>query len=304
MEQKQRLWILTVLLITIPVVAIAPAGADAVNPPAGVTGLHNTTYENSYITWNWTDPLDADFSHVMVYFNDTFAANVTGGTQSFNATFLLPDTSYNIGTQTVDTFGNINTTWVNRTRKTAGPDSVPPASITNLSALNITTDSINTTWTDPGNPDFSHVMVYLDSVFTANVTRGTEWCNVTGLSPGTTYRISTHTVDTSGNVNGTWVNRTRTTSDVIPPAGITALTNTTYKPYSVNWTWTDPADADFSHVMIYLDDTFMTNVSKGIVHYNATSLNPSTGYTIGTQTVDYSGNVNTTWVNTTTVTAP
>jgi len=93
-------------------------------------------------------------------------------------------------------------------------------------------------------------------------------------------------------------------ADAISPQGITNLHNTTYNATSINWTWTDPADADFSKVMIYLNGTFKTNVTKGVMFYNATGLTPNTAYTIGTHTIDISGNINQTWVNHTARTAP
>jgi hypothetical protein len=42
--------------------------------------------------------------------------------------------------------------------------------------------------------------------FQANVTKGIRYYRATSLIPNTEYTISTHTVDTSGNINMTWVN--------------------------------------------------------------------------------------------------
>ena len=86
-----------------------------------------------------------------------------------------------------------------------------------------------------------------------------------------------------------------------PPASITNLTNVTGQT-RINWTWTNPADPDFSHVKIYLNGEFRTNVSEPT--YNVTGLTPNTTYTIGTRTVDESGNINITWVNDTATTLP
>ena len=95
------------------------------------------------------------------------------------------------------------------------------------------------------------------------------------------------------NING-WMMK-----DTTPPASITNLQNTTGQTW-INWTWTNPADADFSYVMVYLDGTWQTNTSNPF--YNATGLDPDTYYEIGTHTVDKVGNVNMTWVNQTTKT--
>lgn len=89
------------------------------SPPAGVTSLHNTTYQPTSITWAWTDPDSTNFDHVMVYLDGVFRANVTKDAQTYTASLLTPVTSYEIGIQTVGTTGLINTTWVNHTAMTA-----------------------------------------------------------------------------------------------------------------------------------------------------------------------------------------
>lgn len=195
----------------------SPAGE--VTPPASVTGLVNTTYLQTSINWTWTDPTDADFSHVMVYLKDTFLANVTKGVGFNNATGLTPNTQYTISTRTVDTSGNINQTWVTHTTRTAPLpwDTTPPASVTGLVNSTYVQTSIRWTWKEPSDPDFDRVMVYLNDVFKANVTksRGSKMLyDATGFTAGTEYTISTHTVDKSGNVNLTWVNHTAWTAPV------------------------------------------------------------------------------------------
>ncbi len=145
----------------------------------------------------------------------------------------------------------------------------------------------------------------LDGRFKTNISKGKRFYNATGLLPNTSHAISTHTVDTSGNINKTWINHTaRTKPDSISPRSITNLTNKSYAPTHIKWTWTDPTDYDFSRVMIYINGVFKTNVSKGIKYYNATGLVPNTSYRISTRTVDTSGNINKTWINHTARTKP
>lgn len=80
-------------------------------PPASITGLTNST-GNFYHNWTWTNPSDSDFSHTMIYINGAFAANISS--MYYNLTASVRDQS-TISTRTVDTYGNINTTWVNHT---------------------------------------------------------------------------------------------------------------------------------------------------------------------------------------------
>ena len=61
----------------------------------------------------------SDFDKVIIYFDGSWAAKVSAGTQSYNASGLTASTSYEIATRTIDISGNINTTWVNDTATTA-----------------------------------------------------------------------------------------------------------------------------------------------------------------------------------------
>jgi len=100
-----------------------------VTPPASVTNLNETDVGSTWILWNWINPLDTDFNHTEVYINGTFKANVSAPEHSYRATELLPNTTYEIGTRTVDDSGNVNTTWVNDTAKTLPLEDKPTVSI-------------------------------------------------------------------------------------------------------------------------------------------------------------------------------
>jgi len=114
-----------------------------------------------------------------------------------------------------------------------------------------------------------------------------------GFSSSTNYRLQ----------GGFW-QMMNTPSDTTPPASIRDLHNTTYAGSYINWSWTDPTDSDFSHVLVYIDSVPKPNVPKGTRYYNATGLTANADHTISTRTVDTSGNVNMTWVNQTRRTAP
>ena len=138
--------------------------------------------------------------------------------------------------------------------------------------------SITWTWTDPADPDFAYVKVYLDGAEKVNVPKGVRsYLADSGLTPSTSYEIETRTYDTSGNP-GAWMNQTATTKsepDTTAPGPVTSLTNTTQQT-SITWTWDDPADPDFDHVEVFLDGIFKVNVAKGVKSYPANSLTPST----------------------------
>jgi parallel beta-helix repeat protein len=83
------------------------------------------------------------------------------------------------------------------------------------------------------------------------------------------------------------------TGDTTPPASITNLTNSTGN-FWINWTWNNPADTDFNHTMVYIDNGWVLNTSGSL--YNG-SYSAHATKTISTHTVDATGNVNSTWVN-------
>jgi hypothetical protein len=215
----------------------------------------NATADQIIDTWNWFK----DGANQSNNFDNYTASWDVNGTYTVSVSVNATNT----------TNGTSNTvTWTITVN-----DITLPASITNLQNTTYQETYINWTWTDPADADFSKVMVYLDGTFKTNVTMGTQFYNATGLAHNTTYEISTHTVDESGNINATWVNdtaRTKPSPDITPPASITNLQNTTYEQTYINWTWTDSVDADFSKVMVYLDGSFKADVTKGVQCYNAT----------------------------------
>ena len=96
-------------------------------------------------------------------------------------------------------------------------DITPPASITNPHPIAGITH-LNWTWTNPPDPDFNHTELYLNGTFLTNIPVLQNYYNITGLLPDISYELSTRTVDTSGNINLTWVNDTAST---LPASGTT-----------------------------------------------------------------------------------
>jgi uncharacterized repeat protein (TIGR01451 family) len=206
-----------------------------------------------------------------------------------------------------DTAGNENATPALCFDVMPSLDAMPPLSVTEPGLLAASATWLNFTWNNPPDADFSHVMLYLNGSFITNVYAPQNFYNVTSLSPDTFYELSTHTVDTSGNINETWVNatgRTLSLPDTAPPASVDLLHNTTYAQTYINWTWTDPTDSDFANVSVWIDGVFKDNIQKAILFYNATGFAPDSEHTIATRTIDTNGNINQTWQNHTARTAP
>ncbi len=133
--------------------------------------------------------------------------------------------------------------------------------------------------------------VYLDGVFVRDTS--SSYYNATGMIQGTVHTISIETVDTSGNINPSLVSDSATTKvpiDTVPPSSVTHLNESSVGIDWIRWTWTNPKDIDFQHVMVYFNGEFVTNTSD--VFYNAIGLAEGTTHTIMIQTVDTSGNIN------------
>ncbi|MFC1786832.1 NosD domain-containing protein, partial [Halobacteriota archaeon] len=123
-------------------------------------------------------------------------------------------------------------------------------------------------------------------------TSGSGMITTHSYSSAGEYPATLIITDNSSTLNST--TKIITIPDTTPPESITNLMNTTGQTW-INWTWTNPPDADFNYTMIYLNGIWQTNTSYPF--YNATGINPDTYYEMGTKTVDNVGNVNETWVN-------
>ena len=168
------------------------------------------------------------------------------------------------------------------------------ASVTNLKESATGKSWITWAWTNPAS-NFKYVMIYIDGTFITNTTNA--YYNATGFAEGTVHTIGTQTVDMNGNVNPTTVSDQATTqvTDLTPPGPVTNLHETNAGASWVYWTWTKPADTDFSNARISIDGTFVTTTPNS--YYNATGLTNGVEHTISITTVDTSGNENTAQVS-------
>lgn len=134
--------------------AITVNTTETTNPPDSITNLHNTTYQETLITWNWTDPSSDTFDQVMIYLDGVFQANVTKGSGTFTAVNISPGTMHTLGTRTAGTTGLINETWVNHTAATAPQKDPSSFTVTLESGWNVFSTPILLT---PGHSQFSQI---------------------------------------------------------------------------------------------------------------------------------------------------
>jgi PKD repeat protein len=106
-------------------------------------------------------------------------------------------------------------TWTNGSAQCVGPDTTPPASVSDLEETDTGLTWIQWSWTNPTDADFKHTEVWLDGEYKGTVAASENIYNATGLEQETIYELGTRTVDESDNVNQTWMNDTATT--LTPP---------------------------------------------------------------------------------------
>ena len=235
--------------------------------PASVTNLKQNSIGTSWITWGWTNPKDADFSHVMIFIDGVFIANTSNN--YYNATGLAENTLYTIGVKTVDTAGNINHATISSQATTKIIDRTPPGSVMNIQETSVGASWIYWTWTKPVDNDFSYVRIYIDGIFVT--TTSNNYYNATGLSDGTEHSISTETVDNSGNINTGQVSDSATTLKL---PEILNVNGKGVKSSSITLEW--DASEDTAMVQISYNGTFLANVTE--LTYTHRDLNRSATY--------------------------
>ncbi|MBI2549430.1 PGF-pre-PGF domain-containing protein, partial [Candidatus Woesearchaeota archaeon] len=270
---------------------------------------------NMTLNCSATDPSN-NLYNISLYTNQSGVAainqtqNISGNASSvsFNLT-NLGEGMYGWNCEAYDTEsldGDAANTDVGDTNKSFTVDMTSPGSITNLTNESTGLSWIQWNWSNPTNDDFNHTEVWLNNSWLANVSSPTNNYVATGLTNSTNYTVSMRTVDHAGNVNTTFVNNTASTNavpDTTPPGTITNLTNVSVTDLSITWNWTNPNESDYNHVELYVNGSFVANVSYTMHNYTALGLQNNTNYTLSTRTVDHSGNINTSWVNQTTATA-
>jgi hypothetical protein len=188
--------------------------ASDLQPPAAITNLTHKTghdeFNGAWINWTWDNPNDVDFSYVSISLDNIPMENTSRS--YINFTGLSSDADYNLSVFSVDIVDNINYSEVKDTARTPPLDTAPPQSINNPSLQAAGTTWLNFTWLNPPDPDYHHVMLYLNGIFKTSIIAPQNYFNFTGLNPDTVYELATHTVDSSGNVNETWVNATGRTA--------------------------------------------------------------------------------------------
>jgi uncharacterized Fe-S center protein/chitodextrinase len=175
-------------------------------------------------------------------------------------------------------------------------DKIAPAEITNLTGVP-GDGQITLTWTDPTDNDFSKVEItYSPNNATVDVAKGAQSAIVRGLTNGTPYTFTLKTIDKSGNKSSGVTSIPYTPLGANPdddtaPAEVTDLSAIPGNGQIV-LNWTDPADNDFTKVLITYapGGNAAVEIGKGTQTATITSLANGTEYRFTVKTGDASGN--------------
>ncbi|MBA6314725.1 fibronectin type III domain-containing protein [Cellulophaga baltica] len=209
--------------------------------PTVPTALIANSITTTSITLNWTAATDNVVVTDYEVFQEGVSLGLSGGTTTFLVDGLTPETAYNFTVAALDasanTSGQSNSISVNTL---AIPDTEAPTIPTNLVVDNITTTSVNLSWTAAtDNIDVVDYEIFQDGV-AIGLSSGSVVFAVNGLTPETTYNFTITALDAAANsseVSESITVLTLAVSDTeVPtvPEGLLA-TNTTETSTELSW---------------------------------------------------------------------
>ncbi|MCG1036975.1 endonuclease [Polaribacter sargassicola] len=248
--------------------------------PSGV-GIGNSANAGDdmidlFLEWNVEDPV-SDFERQRNTYHDSNATYAQGNRNPFIDNAYLATRIWG-GEPAIDSWGIYITS-----------DDEAPTVPTNVSLSNITTSTIDVSWTaSTDNEAVSKYEIYVDG--TLNGQTSDINYTITDLTPNTTYAISVLAKDLASNksAQSTAVNGTTTTDTTAPtiPTNIT-ISNISGTSFKVNWS-ASTDDTAVTSYDIYVDDTF--NGSTEETFYTVSNLQISTTYNVTVLAKDASGN--------------
>lgn len=231
-----------------------------------------------FLEWNAEDPV-SDFERQRNTYHDSQATYAQGNRNPFIDNAYLATRIWG-GTPAEDYWGIFTSN-----------DSEAPTAPTNVTLKNITTSTIDVSWTaSTDNEDVSKYEIYANGILNGE-TANTNY-TLTGLNSNTQYAITVLAKDIANNesAKSSAVNATTLTDTTAPsiPSNIT-ITNQTGTSFKVNWS----ASTDDSAVTGY--DVFVDGTLNGSnianTSYTVTSLTISTTYSVTVLAKDNANNM-------------
>ena len=178
--------------------------------PVSQLKVDDVTFESVAISW--TNPVEADPFSVVVERDGVPVGPESVNAESFTDTDVDPETTYTYEVYTIDASGNESERATASVTTDPAPDLTPPGPVASLEVVEETVNSIELSWSNPGDEDLAEVIVRR-AEGAAAPTSPTDGASVTltsptavavidfPLEPGTTYSYAVFTKDAAGNTN-------------------------------------------------------------------------------------------------------
>ncbi|MEW6203079.1 MAG: fibronectin type III domain-containing protein [bacterium] len=233
-------------------------------PPAAVTLSAPSGATTISLDLSWTQNADTDFASYKVYYStssgvsqsSTLAETITSyPATTSTVTGLSAGITYYFVVYVCDTGGLCTAS-----NEVSGATDQFPAAVTLSTPTGATTTSLDLSWTQNTDTDFTSYKIYYDtssgitesSQFTTTIiSQSTTSTTLTGLSAGTTYYFKVYVCDTGGLCTGSNEVSGATTAANQPPAAVTVSAPTNATTTSLVISWTQNTDSDFASYKIY-----------------------------------------------------
>ncbi|WP_066224096.1 fibronectin type III domain-containing protein [Formosa haliotis] len=263
-------------------------------PPSIPAGLVSSNITSNSLDLSWSVSTDNVGVTDYEVFMDGISQGLSSGLLTQSITGLSPNTSYSFTVLAVDGSGNRSGQSTGLTVTTLELlDEVPPSIPTGLVSSNITSNSLDLSWSaSTDNVGVTDYEVFMDGI-SQGLSSGLLTQSITGLSPNTSYSFTVLAVDGSGNRSGQSTGLTVATLELLdetPPSIPIGLVSSNITSNSLDLSWS--ASTDNVGVTDY--EVFMDGISQGLsgglLTQSITGLSPNTSYSFTVLAVDGSGN--------------
>ncbi len=264
-------------------------------PPSPISYLQANAGITS-IFFSWVSPTDEDFSEILFKKGNDESISI-GKVSSYLISDLEASTEYIFSFYSKDLTGNVSDPITITITTLEIPEILPPEPIKNLTATNITTNSISFSWENPINENFSEILAKIDNGDLFSLNKETNIYFLENLNDNTVYDFTLYAKDTNENLSEPISISIKTLEivilDDVPPAEISDFFGT-QKTFSISVFWQNPMDEDFSNILFSYaknGDSFgeVKNLGK-LTNFTVDDLLPSNSYQVKIQTQDLLGN--------------